>query len=174
MITNQEIKDKVDDELIGQIAAGLIVGIPSTEVSREEARRLKPELSSLNPSRVWTRTQQEAMGTKGIMEDAYEYYVELLLPAAEDALIDQEKKLGTKTCQFPASPFAASWVKWCVENIKSMEINMDEQVYNLDGYNLWEIGEISTGIIKKRIAVKTTYEGGNEVLHYYPETNWRE
>ena len=170
----QEVKDKVDDELREQLAFGLIVGVPATNVSRAEARKLVPILSSDNPSRIWTRTQQYAMSTEATMAEALDFYKNALLPAAEAALIDQQGTVlsSGKTCDWPPSFMAVKWIAWCRNNIASIEKNISEKVYNLNGDNAWNIGEISDGIINKRIAVNTTYKNGVETKHFYPETNW--
>ncbi len=190
----QEIRDMVDDELVERIKIGGIVGVMTQNVTREQARKLIPELSSDNPSRIWTRSQQCAIADEGTlsneekMQEAIDYYENILLPAALDALVDQQGQTlsSGKTCQWPPSHMATEWLAWCANNIFYTKKNIAERVYNMGkaGYSLWYIGEYSTGLFanagidpitgvqKKRLAVNTTYKNGLEVKHYYPEKNW--
>lgn len=173
----QDMRDKCDDELVTQIKEGVIIGVNPSKVSRTEARKIKPILSSDNPSRVWTHTQLWFMVHKGSMEDAIAGYDNALLPAALAALEDQLGKLlpSGNTCDWPPSPYAAEWVTWCINNSACIKTCLSEKVYNLNGDKLWYIGEIANGIINKRIAVKTGYDvsqGGIPVLTYYPNKNW--
>ncbi len=182
----QQVKDKVDDELRGQLAEGIIVGVSACNVSREEARNKVPIMSSLNSARIWTRSEQFALAIEGTMQEALDYWIKILLPAAEAAVIDQRGQLlpNGKICDWPPNSEADKWLRWCKDNIAGIQKNIAEKVYNLNGYNLWNTGEISsglfenagidpvTGVQKKRIAVDTTYKNGIETKHYYPETNW--
>ncbi len=182
----QKVKDKVNDEVREQLAEGIIVGLPAMNVSKEEARRLVPAMSSDNSARIWTRSEQFALSIEGTMQEALDYWTNILLPAAEAAVIDQRGQVlpSGKICNWPPNSEADKWLQWCKDNIAGIQKNVAEKVYNLNGYNLWMIGEISsglfenagidpiTGVQKKRIAVDTTYKNGIETKHYYPETNW--
>lgn len=171
----QAMKDQTDAELVEQIKEGIIVGIEAQEVSLAMARAMKPILSSDNPTRVWIKTQLWCMSHKGTMKDAYDVYINGLLPAAQAALVDQKDQLlpSGNTCSWPVSPFALQWVIWCVNNAACLQKCMDEQVYNLHGYKMWQAGEVANGIINKRIGVKTRYVMGKPVVDYYPKKNWR-
>lgn len=174
-LEKQKIRDMVDDELCGQIKAGIIQGVtPTPNCTRAQARQLVPALSSDNPSRIWTRSQQTAMSTSGTMLEALDYFKNILLPAAYNALIDQRGSVlpSGNTCDWPPSFMASEWVDWCEKHIRHIIKMVNEKVYNLNNNDFWYIGEVSTRMIEGAIAVDTTYKDGKEVLHFYPEKNW--
>jgi hypothetical protein len=143
--TTEEVKawqDKVKVDIDNELAASFHLPTP------EAARKAHPELSSLNPSIVWSKSQIRLMDTvtgnisRGNSEAIYATE-NILLPAAEAALINQMgQDLGNGIkCNWPESYMAKDWVAWCKQHIQGLKTVGDK--FDFRGYTVWYAGEVA-------------------------------
>ncbi len=143
--TDEEVKvwqQKVKDDIDQELADSFKLSTP------DAARKAHPELSSLNPSIVWSKTQSRLMDSakSNISRGNYEaiYATEKLLrPAADAALVDQRGQTleGGIKCQWPPSYMASSWVDWCNQHIQGLKTVGNK--FDFTGYTVWQAGEIA-------------------------------
>ncbi len=156
------VYSQVDTDLLN------ILWVNTGEIkSLGDAVELLPELSSENPSRIWSRAQLDMMTLKvANNQEALFATEELLSPIAEEELDYQQSVLsGKKECQWPVRLMAAEHVRWCKDHVTALEALKD--AFDFKGYPVWEAGEIANGIYWKRIPLDTKYIEGLPKAIYF-------
>ncbi len=180
----QDIKDAVDTELAERIRAGKIDGIPANpNITKDSARAMYPIQSSDNPSMIWSRTQLRGMLTPiKSNADAIAFYQMAFLPAAEDALVDQQKQTsGVIKCAWPPAYQARAWVQQCRKSIGALQsitahvaINnpaTGKNILDLSGQFAWFAGEIAQGFVDKEIPLYMTKDFNGLPVPVYLESS---
>jgi len=167
-----KVKEDIDKENAAWINRD--IGNPKYHITPDQARAIKPELSSDNPTMVWSKTQIRLMDTvKGNVQnnaEAIAAYEKALLPAAEAACYDAEcrdcgstNQNGINVCKWPASPFCKQWREWCNTNLASLKLIESKKAFDFKGYPAWYAGEIATSWVKKLSPMKTEYKEGKKI-----------
>ena len=159
----EKVKVDIDNELAASFR------LPSAEA----ARKAHPELSSLNPSIVWSKTQIRLMDTLtgNVVSNSEAIYAteNILLPAAQNALIDQQGQVLEQgiTCNWKPSYMGQQWVKWCKDHIYSLkEVG---GLFDFKGYTVWKAGEIATAWVLHNIPWITDYKAGKATDYIFPD-----
>ena len=172
------LSDKIDSDLLERAKLGGVVGITASKtLTKESVREAKPELSSLNPSMRWSEAQKMAMSTeapdnRGVLD----FHIQILLPAAQEALLDLQQQRSGKQCGWPVALMAATWVAWCEEHIRAIQTIMADDSYNFAGFKVWEAGENAKAWVIDKVAWITTYNKGVPKDWKYPDKpeGWRQ
>ncbi len=168
----QQIKDKVDTDLAMWVNLGKVAGInqEGRTVTKDMARQMVSELSSDNPSNVWTESQKQAMSIETPSNQAaIEFHKQILLPAAEAALLDTQQQAVGKRCNWRPQVMAEQWVAWCKEHISALEVMAKDGIYDFTGFKVWEAGEVAKTWVIDKVTWITTYDKGKEKNWKYPD-----
>ena len=172
-----QVKSDIDQENADWLNKD--IGNPRLWITPEQAKAMKPELSSDNPAMVWSKTQIRLMDTMrgNVMSnaEAIAAYEKALLPAAEAACKDAADQstlvegVAVKICKWPASPMCKMWRAWCLENLESLKAVDAKKIFDFKGYPAWYAGEVATSWVRGLSPVSTTYIEGKQINKYFKD-----